>query len=262
MRRRVLSAYAVLLLALLSGVYIGSRSPYAAAQGDGIGETPIPGRHSEVRAPFEFYVKDSPAQLGWRLAEYKDEKPHAYYKVDAAPGCGEWVVAPGTEAGLVLTPGGKDCQGFIIQFGVLYWFSMPPIKVTPPATDTPAVTPTSPPSDGATATKTPSPTVASVTVSPSPPGGTPTPTVPIMTITPTPMFPSLPSCTVQVLFYWAGDPAQGGLGGKIGDVTWCGACNSNCGLWMLGVDKRTLDGFSNDARERVHQLWATVEAGK
>ena len=155
---------------LATGAAIGSQS---AAQGI----TPIPGRHSEVHTLFHFYVKDTPSQSGWRDAEFKDEGGRNYYKADVLPGCGEWVVAPGTQPGLLLTPGGVDCAGFKIDFGALYWFSTPPIiVVTPSPVSSPFTGTVTPPPDGATAT--PSPTVVSgATVTPpSPPGGTPTPT--------------------------------------------------------------------------------------
>lgn len=130
--------------------------------------------------------------------------------------------------------------------------SVTPSPVVPPPA---SVTPSPP---GVTATPTATGGVATFTPSP------PTPTFPIQTITPTPMFPQFPTCTTQILLYYAGDPAQGGLGGKVGSVSWCGSCNSGCGLWMFGVSKETLDHWTDDANQRVHELWmtVTVEAGR
>lgn len=169
--------FGVVLACLLTGLAAGVFVAYIAMPVSAQSLTPVPGRHSEVRTPFVFYVKDTPAQLGWRLAEFKDEGGQSYYKADVVPGCGEWVVAPGTWPGLVLDPGGTDCPGFVIDFGVLYWFSAPPIVVTPSPSLPPPTATVTPPFDGATATPSPSPTVTvAVTVTPSPPGRTPTPT--------------------------------------------------------------------------------------
>lgn len=246
----------VLAVVLLSALAFRAIGQPVAAQG----VTPAPNQHAEIRTAFPFLVKDSPIQLGWRVAEYKDEYGRQYYKADALPGCGLWLEVPGdARPGLLLTPNGKSCPGFEITFGVLYWFSMPFNVVTPsPALSPPPASVTPLPSVGATATSTAT-LPAVVTSTPSPQGEV-TPTHPIVTITPTPMFPRFPTCTTQILIYWAGDPAQGRLGGKVGSVSWCATCNSGCGMWMFGVDKPTLDGWTSDANERVHELWATATA--
>jgi len=176
-KTQVLATLIAAALALAAGalVPLATMPPVHA----GVNVTPVPGRHSEVRALYFFYVKDTPDQQGWRAAEFKDEGGQSYYKADVAPGCGEWVVAPGTWPGLLLTPGGTSCTGFTIEFGVLYWFDVPPIKVTPSPFPTP---PTATVTVGPTATPSPSPTVASgATSTPSVPTSTPTPgTIPTL----------------------------------------------------------------------------------
>lgn len=175
MIRRVLVS-AALLAAVLAGVAIGSRSPLAAQDSPPpMGITPVPGRHSEVRALYFFYFKATPNQLGWSSSEFKDEG-QSFYKVDAAPGCGSWVVAPGTKPGLVLEPGGTNCVGFRVDFGEIYWFTVPPIVVVIPS-PTQAASITPPPTPWATATGTSTPTPSpqgEVTKTPTPaPTGTP-----------------------------------------------------------------------------------------
>lgn len=238
-KRRVLIVVAcVCALAWLSGRVIGSQ-PVTAQ-----GVTPAPGHHAEVHTPFAFFVKDWPGQLGWRPAEYKDEYGRQFYKADALPGCGDWLDIGDGRPGLLLTPGGTNCTGFVIAFGALYWFDAPLIMVTPSPSSTATVVTPPPPSGTGTAVPLPSPTL------------TPTPT-PTGTLVP----PELPECAIAVWFYWAGSPAEGGLGGRIGDVNWCEACKyrSSCGVWSLGVDRKALDDIAAYARQRVRAT-ATIGA--
>jgi len=198
------------------------------------GITPVPGRHAEVRTAFPFGVKDVPYQAGWRAAEFKDEGAQRYWKTDASPGCAAWSTFGDGQPGLMLLPGATNCAGgWKVEHGYFYWFSSP---ISPATPSLPGPTATGPPF-GATVTTTPSPLAPTST-----PGATGPPTP-----------PTLPDCASSVWLYRAGDPGQGGLGGKVGDITWCESCkyNGSCGVWSLGVDQETLDDINTYIKQRV-----------
>ena len=248
--RRYVCCFLLATAAFALGLLVAIAMPVGAQAPDHLTATPVRAGYPQAWMPAPFCV--ATWWDGVQCSEHKGDE----LRIGAG-----WKLDLPTPAWLTLV--GRRTDGVWLLSAVAKVNEQPPapgyvavdgpalVQVVTNEPVTPSPLPSSPTATavGPTATGEATPTPLAPTV---------TPTHPITPITPTPMFPQFPTCTTQILIYRAGDPATGGLGGKVGSVSWCGSCNSGCGIWMFGVDERTMDGWTDDANERVHELWATV----
>jgi hypothetical protein len=222
----ILGALLILAALLLASSWL----PLPAGAQAAVGLTPVAG-HSEIHTSFPFLFKTSPEQRGWSSAEFKDERDGQYWKVDALPGCADWLTVPGdTRPGLLLHAGVNSCASFSIAYGFIYVFSSP---VTPPVSP-PFPTATGTPPTGTAVAGPPSPT-PTATRTPAP-AGTPI----IITTTPISDYRSI----TMYPYLISGMPYA--------------YCRNDCKELVVGVGPEKFDAIYNLARNTVRDVLLTV----